>query len=48
MGLVGMDFKSLYEIIDYIPNKTLGFGEVAIDSILYSNTIKTRSITMQD
>ena len=43
-----MDVKRLYRIIDYIPNKTLGFGEVATDSILNSNTIKTKSITMQD
>jgi len=41
-------FSCLYKIINYIPNKTLGLGEVAIDSILISNTIKTKSITMQD
>ena len=48
MGLVNMGLLGIYEIVNYIPNKTLGFGEVAIDSILSSNTIKTKSTIMQD
>jgi len=36
------------KIITYTPNKTLGFGELATESILSSNIIKTENITMQD